>query len=144
MTPAMLDKALEQGKVTLEDFMGFANLLFDTYGENAKILASGPEAAGDRLQTAMSELKDNVGKLLRPVGAQFQDTFTNDIIKPINDAAKALRKFYKIGEEFAEERLFDLLTERENLEKRIAGLEKAIPETGIFDYPVSRGLLVKR
>ena len=142
MTPAMLDKALEQGKVTLEDFMGFANLLFDTYGENAKILASGPEAAGDRLQTAMSELKDNVGQLLRPVGAQFQDTFTNDIIKPINDAAKALRKFYKIGEEFAEERLFDLLTERENLEKRIAGLEKAIPETGIFDYPVSRGSLV--
>ena len=39
LTPAELDKALEQGKVTLEDFMGFANLLFKKYGENAKILA---------------------------------------------------------------------------------------------------------
>ena len=140
-TPAELDKALEQGKVTLEDFMGFANLLFDTYGENSKILAAGPEAAGDRLKTELSVLKDNIGQLLRPIGSEFQDTFTNKIIGPINDAAIALKKFYKIGEEFREERLFDLLTKRENLEKRIEGLKILIPQTGIYDYPVNKGTL---
>ena len=59
-TPAELDKALEQGKVTLEDFLGFSQKLFDEYGENAKILAQAPESAGDRLQTEISNLKDNL------------------------------------------------------------------------------------
>ena len=75
-TPAELDKALEQGKVTLDDFMKFAKTLFDRYGENAEILAKGPEAAGDRLLTAISELKDNIGSLLLPIGASFQKTFS--------------------------------------------------------------------
>jgi len=91
-TPKELDKALEQGKVTLDDFMKFAAKLFDTYGENAEILAQGPEAAGDRLKTEMSVLKDNVGKLLRPIGAEFQSTFSN-IVKSINPAIEALVKF---------------------------------------------------
>ena len=33
-TPAELDKALEQGKVTLDDFMLFADKLFKRYGKN--------------------------------------------------------------------------------------------------------------
>jgi len=99
--PAELDKALEGGKVTLNDFMKFSETLFAKYGENAEILAAGPEAAGDRLQTAMSSLKDNVGQLLSPVGAKFQDTFTG-IIKQIDGAAEALRNFLKIGEEHLE------------------------------------------
>jgi len=74
-TPAELDKALEQGKVTLADFMKFAETLFARYGENAKILAKGPEAAGDRLKTVTSELKDAVGKNILPIGAAFQTEF---------------------------------------------------------------------
>jgi len=100
-TPAQLDKMLEQGQVTLDDFMKFSETLFKKYGKNAEILAAGPEAAGDRLAVAMSSLKDNVGQLLRPVGAGFQDTFT-DIVKQIDGAAKALRNFLKIGEEHLE------------------------------------------
>ena len=72
-TPAELDKALEQGKVTLQDFMTFSETLFKKYGDNAKILAAGPEAAGDRLATSMSELKDIVGKTITPIGAAFQE-----------------------------------------------------------------------
>jgi len=74
-TPAELDKALEQGKVTLDDFMKFAETLFARYGENAKILAKGPEAAGDRLKTVTSELKDAIGKNILPIGAAFQTEF---------------------------------------------------------------------
>ena len=92
LTPQMLDKALEQGKVTLEDFMGFANHLFDKYGENAKILADSPAAAGDRLSTEMSILKDNVGQLLAPIGAEFQTVFAG-IVQSINPAIEAFVNF---------------------------------------------------
>jgi len=98
-TPAELDKALEQGKVTLDDFMKFSETLFKKYGKNAEILAAGPEAAGDRLAASMSELKDNIGKLLTPIGAGFQDTF-KDIVDAINPAIKKLVEFQnklKIG-----------------------------------------------
>ncbi len=88
-TPAELDKALEQGKVTLDDFMKFSQTLFEKYGENAKILAQGPEAAGDRLATAMSELKDIVGKTITPIGAAFQESFSS-MINQIANSEEAL------------------------------------------------------
>ena len=59
-TPAELDKALEQGKVTLDDFMGFTKLLFKNMEKMQKFLLIVPEAAGDRLQTAISRLKDAI------------------------------------------------------------------------------------
>ena len=89
-TPAELDKALEQGKVTLDDFMKFAEKLFSTYGVNAEILAAGPEAAGDRLRTALEELNDDLGALLRPIGAQFQK-LSEDIVKDFGSIVKAIR-----------------------------------------------------
>ena len=90
-TPAELDKALEQGKVTLDDFMKFAETLFSRYGKNAEILAAGPEAAGDRLRTSLEELNDDLGALLRPIGAQFQ-TLSEDIIKSFGAIVKGFRK----------------------------------------------------
>jgi len=95
-TPAELDKALEQGQVTLQDFMNFSETLFKKYGKNAEILAAGPEAAGDRLQTALSSLKDNVGALLRPIGAAFQDMATSSI-KWLDELAKKVRAFAEAG-----------------------------------------------
>jgi lambda family phage tail tape measure protein len=97
-TPAELDKALEGGKVTLDDFMKFADVLFAKYGKNAEILAAGPEAAGDRLATAMSEMKDELGKMLRPTGAMFQ-TWAEDAVKNITKVIKALNRLFGIGEE---------------------------------------------
>jgi len=104
-TPAELDKALEGGKVTLDDFMKFSEVLFEKYGQNAEILAAGPEAAGDRLATAMSSLKDNVGQILQPAGAQFQEIVTKNMIKPLDKAAKGLREFLKIGDEFLQDNI---------------------------------------
>ena len=82
-TPAELDKALEKGSVTLQDFMKFVEKLLDEYEENSKILAQAPESAGDRLQTSLSELKDNVGRLLKPIGAAFQDA-ADKSVKALN------------------------------------------------------------
>jgi len=142
MMPKDLDKALERGTVTLEDFIGFSELLLKRYEDNAKLLAQAPEAAGDRLQTELKKLKDNVGQLLRPVGADFQDTFTK-IVNQINGASEALRKFLKIGEEYQEDKLKELLEEREKILNDISILEERIPKTSIFSQfgSVSRGEL---
>ncbi len=95
-TPAELDKALEGGKVTLQDFMKFTDTLTDEYFENAKKLALGPEAAGDRLKTAMSDFKDAIGDILTPIGAKFQEVFAA-IVESITDAIKAFNRFMGIG-----------------------------------------------
>jgi hypothetical protein len=97
-TPQQLDKALEGGKVSLQDFMVFAKDLFDRYGENAKVIADSPAAAGDRLKIALSNLSKSVGQLLQPIGAAFQDTF-GSIAREITRAANALNNFFGIGGE---------------------------------------------
>ena len=96
MTPQELDKALEQGKVSLQDFQKFSEKLFNEYGEAAKVIASGPEAAGDRLQAALSRLSESVGNLLRPIGAAFQTEFAKIVIA-IDKAARALANFLGLG-----------------------------------------------
>jgi lambda family phage tail tape measure protein len=82
----------------------------------------------------MSSLKDNVGVLLQPVGASFQDTFTG-IVKNIDGAAKALRDFLKIGDKFikeqieAEEKLLaGLQKQRDLISSQYPGLEERLPE----------------
>ena len=95
-----LDKALNDGEVTLQDFVKFSERLLLKYEEDAKKIASGPEEAGARLQTALSDLQRNIGSLLAPIGAAFQDTFTA-IIKAINGAIIALNQFLGIGTENA-------------------------------------------
>ena len=96
MTPQELDKALEKGQVSLQDFQTFAEKLFNDYGEAAKVIASGPEAAGDRLQTALSRLSESVGDLLRPIGAAFQSEFAK-IVNAIDKAARKLADFLGLG-----------------------------------------------
>jgi len=89
ITPKELDKALEQGKVTLDDFMKFSDLLFKKYGKSAEILAKGPEAAGDRFATAMSEFKDVIGSTLIPIGAAFQNSIA-EMVTQIGESEDAL------------------------------------------------------
>jgi tape measure domain-containing protein len=78
-TPAELDKALEQGKVTLSDFLGFTESLIDQYGEKAVMIAQSTFAAGDRMETALSKLKESMGTLIQPIGAQIQEFMTGGI-----------------------------------------------------------------
>jgi tape measure domain-containing protein len=95
-TPAELDKALEQGQVSLQDFQKFAEELFARYGETAKEIADSPDAAGDRLNKVLERLSENVGTLLKPIGAAFQVTFTN-IIEFIDAATARLNLFLELG-----------------------------------------------
>jgi tape measure domain-containing protein len=95
-TPQQLDKALEQGQVSLLDFQKFAEKLFEEYGESAKQIASGPEAAGDRLKTSLSNLSESVGTLLRPIGAEFQTVFAQ-IVTAIDSGIRKLNEFLGRG-----------------------------------------------
>ena len=95
-TPQELDKALENGEVSLQDFQKFAEKLFAEYGENAKIIADGPDAAGDRLRTSLSRLNESIGSLLKPIGASFQNTFAA-IVGAIDAAVRKLNEFFGLG-----------------------------------------------
>ena len=119
-TPAELDKALERGEVSLEQFVEFTEFLLERYGDAADKLASEPDAAGRRLEKALSDLQQSVGQLLKPVLQAFQSTFAG-IVEAIDGAAKALARFLNIGVE----------NQIKTLESTIARIESADP-TGRF------------
>ena len=98
ITPQELDKALEDGKVSLQDFQTFAEEIFKKYGLTAQIIADSPEAAGDRLSVALSNLSESVGRLLQPIGEAFQTVFTA-IVERIDEAARALDNLLGISDD---------------------------------------------
>ena len=102
-TPQELDKALEKGEVSLEDFLTFTKAIFDRYDKNAQIIVDSPSAAGDRLQQKLKELQEAVGILVAPIGAAFQgaasiavDALTG-IIKKIDELFKKFEFLTKIA-----------------------------------------------
>ena len=119
-TPQELDKALEKGEVSLLDFQRFAESIFKKYGETAKVIASSPEAAGDRLAVALSEMNEAVGRILRPIGAAFQEVFTG-IVETITAAATALDNFLGISEGAKIERL---TAQQTALNLKLGGLQQ--------------------
>ena len=114
---AQLSKALEMGEVGLDEFVKFSERLLEKYEKDAMKISSGPEEAGARLQSALADLSRNVGSLLAPVGAAFQDTFTA-IIKFINAGAVALNRFLGIGLENAVDKA------QANVDQKLARLQK--------------------
>ena len=145
MTPQQLDKALEAGEVSLQDFQKFAEQLFREFGDSAKIIADSPAAAGDRLKTALSNLSASVGTLLQPIGASFQTTFAN-IANAISDAADELNRFFGIAGEAkikkiteAMQREAQTLTNLENKKKEVEESQKAKgrePDTYFLDRQI--------
>jgi tape measure domain-containing protein len=74
-----LQSALEQGKVTVGDFVNFAKQNYEDYAKFSERLATGPEFAGRRLEKAMNDMQIAIGSALGPAGAVFQDFFTETI-----------------------------------------------------------------
>ena len=83
-TPKELDKALNDGEVTVEDFLTFTEKLFKRFSKNAEEIVNGPAAAGQRLEKALGDLQRNVGILLGNRSAQHSRTSFTEIIKVIN------------------------------------------------------------
>ena len=100
MTTAELDKALEDGTVSVEQFVGFTGELLEKFEKDAKNIGDSPAEAGAKLAIELDLLKRNIGNLLMPIGAEFQKVFT-EIAKVINRAVTALNNFLGLGTEGA-------------------------------------------
>lgn len=114
---AELDEALKNGEVRAEEFVtAFADLLREKYEPAAKLIGDSPAEAGARLEASLTKLQVSVGRLLGPIGAAFQDTFTK-IFNVITKASDALARFLGIGLDNA---IAKTLRELEAVEQRIA------------------------
>ena len=124
MTPQMLDKALEQGKVTLDDFLGFSKLLFDEYDKNAQILAKSPAAAGDRLAKEFADFKENFGGLFANIGALFQDGISNTL------------KFFNKNKEIIKKGVTDIVNIFQGVGRVLGKITSDIfgVVSGVFDF----------
>jgi len=83
-----LDKAMEQGEVTLEDFFKLGEDLLKNNEKIATKLAQSYANAGQRLTTAMENLQAAMGPGLSIAGAQFQ-SFSADVINGLTEMAKS-------------------------------------------------------
>ena len=97
-----LDKLLEGGKVTLDDFVGFTEELIRRYGTTAEVLAQAPELAGARLEVAVKKAQLAFGGFFANVGAGFQDYATNLInfaLQNEESIKENIAKFIVFGED---------------------------------------------
>ena len=103
-TPQELDKALENGEVTLEDFIKFSEELFKRYGNTANLIAEAPENAGKRLQMALDNIAVQIGRFAGPIGAGFQAIATS-IVEGLTPAFEAFANLLDLPKVAAKERL---------------------------------------
>jgi tape measure domain-containing protein len=75
-TPQQLDKMLEDGQVTLNDFLTFTQSLVTKYGATQAQIVLSSQAAGDRLAVAFAKIQEDIGRVLQPIGAELQDALT--------------------------------------------------------------------
>jgi len=79
-TTADLQDALKKGTVGLRELSKFIGLLGDDFTETAEKIAASDEEAGARLLIQQNRLKIAIGEGLVPLGAQFQNLFTDLLI----------------------------------------------------------------
>ena len=113
-----LQKDLRDGTVGLDQIMKFTGKLNEDFAETANKVADSSADAGQRYQTTMDRLKNAVGQILQPIGAEFQRVF-GDIVGAITDAITAFNKFMGIG----------LGNAIAKTEKNIASLRKRIEQS---------------
>lgn len=123
-TPQELDKALEDGKVSLQDFLTFSESLFEKFGETAQIIADGPEGAGDRLVVAMEKLNEQISPELANLGAQFQG-FATEAIKALSTVFTFLGQVGQAIEEKVNGKLID------NQRKALAAAQQTLVRTDL-------------
>ena len=92
LSTSELDKALEKGEVSLEDFVKFSKSLLEEYEEDAKKLADAPENAAAQLKNAMDDLKRAMGPILTDIGNFFIE-LANTIVKQLTRMFNALNQF---------------------------------------------------
>lgn len=99
-TPQELDKLLEKGEVTLNDFLTFTRRLNAEYGAGANELANSSEAAGDRLVTAFGRIQEAIGTAFQPVGAEFQEALSRFVLENEQALVSLAQSLADVGKGF--------------------------------------------
>ena len=86
-----LQKALEDGKVGLNDLMKFLQLISTQSGQTALKIGASSQEAGARLTVAMKNMQLEVGRALQPIGASLQSAFADFITKITPAVVTALK-----------------------------------------------------
>lgn len=81
-----LQDDLKNGLVGLQDVVEFQVSLQEKFSYTAFEMASSSEAAGDRMAVAFEQAGLSIGKALQPIGAEFQDFFTEITIGAVQAA----------------------------------------------------------
>ena len=106
LSTSELDKALEQGEVSLEDFVKFSKSLLDEYEDDAKRLATEPENAAARLKLAMDDLKKAMGPILQGIGNAFTKMAT-EAVKALTTMFNAINAFFNKAQMGTAKKVYD-------------------------------------
>jgi lambda family phage tail tape measure protein len=94
-----LQKALQQGQVGLNDLMKFLELASAKNAKTALDMSKSSEDAGARMTRAFEKMALDVGAVLQPIGAEFQNLFA-DFAKQATpglvEATKGVGEFLKV------------------------------------------------
>ena len=123
LSTSQLDKALEKGEVSLEDFVRFAKSLLAQYEEDAKKLADSPENAAARLRNSMDALKRAMGPILTDIGNFFIE-LADGIVKQLTRMFNALNEFRRRAAQGLQDRA------AENIKQTVTELQKASANRG--------------
>lgn len=124
MTPQQLDKALEQGKISTEDFVNFAEELYKRYGESAKAIGDSPFAASVRFQIAMDNFRNAAGSALLPIISSFQN-FGTEALQALTRVAEGTTGWQKsLGNTF--DSVSRLIGGVQGLKNILSGLTKTL------------------
>ena len=118
LSTSELDKALEKGEVSLEDFVRFSKSLLEEYEEDAKKLADAPENAAARLKLAMDDLRRAMGPITTDIGNMFIE-MANTVV------AQLTRLFDFINKSRTQAARNQAAADRDNLQSARADLQKA-------------------
>jgi tape measure domain-containing protein len=120
-----LDKALQDGKVTLNDLMTFLLELEKRYAETAEEIAGSSQDAGARLTKAWEQARLAVGKALQPLGAEIQEM----LIGILEKATPRIEKF-----------LNQLRSNPEELKRAVQEVGRAIEVVGRITEGLLQGI----
>ena len=118
LSTSELDKALERGEVSLEDFVRFSKSLLEDYEDEAKKIADAPENAAERLKLSMDDLRRAMGPIVTDIGNMFIE-MANTVV------AQLTRLFDFINKARTEAARTQAAADRANLQNVRADLQKA-------------------
>ena len=123
-----LDKLLQEGKVTMEDFLNFTKHLKKVHEKTALSMVKDSSNAGQRLSKQWDDLILNIGTITQPVGAALQSMLAG-VLEDINEVSEGFIKLLRLTDEAKGEAR---KTRRETLEEQF----KSIDEKGKLKSPL--------